>query len=57
MTMQECADEAKVTRRFLDMERSRRRLVTINLSARVVRVRRGDWEHYLDSAVSGKATQ
>jgi len=47
MTLPECAAEAGVSRRFLELEILRGRLVARKLSTRICRIRRSDWESYL----------
>lgn len=48
-TLDELAAEAGVSRRFLEMEITRRRLVAIRMSSRVLRVRDYDWQKYLSN--------
>ncbi len=50
LTLPECATEAQVSRRFLEMEISRGRLRATKLSNRICRVRGSDWERYLEEA-------
>jgi hypothetical protein len=52
MTLPECAREAGVSRRFLEKEIARDRLVACKLSTRICRVRRSDWDRYLDQAAT-----
>jgi excisionase family DNA binding protein len=52
MTLPECAAEAGVSRRFLEKEIERGRLRAIKPSSRIVRVRRSDWEQYLNSSAT-----
>lgn len=52
----ELAAETGVTRRFLEMEISRGHLVALKLSARVLRIRRADWERYLNERATGALT-
>ncbi len=47
LSLAEAAEEAGVSYRFLQLEISRRRLVAVRLSNRIVRIRRVDWERYL----------
>jgi hypothetical protein len=42
--------EARVSRRFLELEIARGRLVKLQLSNRIVRIRRSDWLDYLKRA-------
>jgi hypothetical protein len=55
LTLPECAAEANVSRRFLEKEIARGRLRAVKLSSRICRVRRSDWEHYLDSSATKPA--
>jgi hypothetical protein len=57
MTLPECADEAGVSRRFLEKEICRGRLRAIKPSSRVCRVRRADWEDYLSEAATMPALE
>jgi hypothetical protein len=52
MTLPECAADAGVCRRFLEMEIHRGRLRAIKMSNRICRVRRSDWERYLDTSAT-----
>jgi hypothetical protein len=52
MTLPECALDAGVSRRFLEKEILRGRLVAMKLSSRICRVRRKDWDRYLDGAAT-----
>jgi hypothetical protein len=52
MTLKACAAEAAVSRRFLEKEIARGRLRAIKMSTRICRVRRSDWEHYIDSSAT-----
>lgn len=52
MTLPACALEAGVSRRFLELEIKRERLRAIKMSTRVCRVRRTDWEKYLESSAT-----
>jgi hypothetical protein len=55
-TLPELAAESSVSRRFLEMEITRGRLVAVRMSTRVLRVRSMDWDHYLnDCATRGPA--
>jgi hypothetical protein len=47
LSMAELTQEAGVTRQFLDKEIKRGRLIAIRLSSQVVRIRRQDWDAYL----------
>jgi hypothetical protein len=55
MSLGECAQDAAVSRRFLENEIARQRLVALRLSSRVLRVRRSEWEKYLDAGATGGA--
>ena len=52
MSLPECAAEAGVCRRFLEMEIKRGRLRATKLSNRICRIRLGDWEKYLNAAAT-----
>jgi hypothetical protein len=52
MTLPQCAYEAGVSRRFLELEIQRGRLRAIKMSNRICRVRLSDWERYLDSSAT-----
>jgi predicted site-specific integrase-resolvase len=52
MSLPECCDDAGVSRRFLEMEIKRGRLRAIKLSTQICRVRRSDWEKYLDASAT-----
>lgn len=54
MTMLDAAQEAGVSRRFLEQEVGRGRLVITRLSNRIVRIRPTDWDAYLNSGLSAK---
>jgi hypothetical protein len=54
MTLPECAAEAGVSRRFLEKEISRGRLVARKLSSRICRVRRIDWDSYIDQTATAQ---
>jgi hypothetical protein len=54
MTLPECAFEAGVSRRFLEKEIARGRLVARKLSTRICRVLRSDWERYLDHSATSQ---
>jgi hypothetical protein len=52
MTLPECAADAGVCRRFLEMEINRGRLRAIKMSNRICRVRRSDWDRYLEASAT-----
>jgi hypothetical protein len=53
-TIAALAEETGVSRRFLEMEIHRGRLVALRLSTRVIRIRSVDWNDYLSrSATDG----
>ncbi len=54
LTLDEAAADADVCYRFLQMEIQRGRLVATRLSARIVRIRRADWETYLSDNATGR---
>ena len=54
LTLAECASEAGVSRRFLEKEICRGRLIATKLSTRICRIRRGNWERYLDRAATSQ---
>jgi hypothetical protein len=51
-TLPELATESNVSRRFLEMEISRGRLVAVRMSTRVLRVRSTDWDRYLSNCTT-----
>ncbi len=55
-TLDELAKLAGVSRRFLETEIRRGHLVVIRMSTRVVRVKAGEWERYLDRSTTPPAT-
>ncbi len=50
LSLAELCIEARVSRRFLELEIARGRLVKLQLSNRIVRIRRSDWLDYLKRA-------
>lgn len=55
LTVLEVAAETGVSRRFIEMEIARGRLIAVRLSARVVRIRRSDFESYLAAGATSAA--
>lgn len=51
------AQEAGVSRRFLEVEIARRRLTAVRLSSRVLRVRQADWQRYLEQNSTARPTE
>jgi hypothetical protein len=49
LTLSECKDELQCSRRFLQLEITRGRLIAVRLTKQMLRVRASDWQRYLES--------